>query len=82
MHTHLLTTDQSKPRITVKSAWPPNSQIPLHWAAWTGSYEAARRLVAAGSDPDLNNSEGWSPLDIARRQQHSKVIMLLESSRS
>jgi ankyrin repeat protein len=50
----------------------------LHDAAWRGDLDGVRRLLAAGADPNVPESDevdfGWSPLMLAAR---SPVIMRL-----
>ncbi|KAJ1476539.1 hypothetical protein T484DRAFT_1824559 [Baffinella frigidus] len=45
--------------------------------AQNGHLAGVRALVAAGADKDTNNSDGASPLSIARDTRHEAVVKFL-----
>jgi ankyrin repeat protein len=49
-----------------KTSDVPSGQTPLHWAAKFGVYFAAWKLLQAGADCSVVDSEGMTPLDHAR----------------
>lgn len=49
----------------------------LHYAAIDGDVEAARALLAAGSDPDAQDAQGWSPLHFAAQASAAAVVEVL-----
>lgn len=55
-------------------------ETPLHWAGWTGHHKSARLLLACGANPLVENGGGFTPLDLARRQDHQKLISLFEEN--
>jgi ankyrin repeat protein len=52
----------------------------LHHAAEAGSLSAARVLLIAGADPKAINLSGSSPRDVAIRNGHLEVAMMLEQA--
>jgi ankyrin repeat protein len=52
---------------------------PLHHAARFGQYDMVRLLLSRGADPTMRNSDGKSPLGLARQLQHVNVSELLSS---
>ncbi|NKB68610.1 MAG: hypothetical protein GKR89_16225 [Candidatus Latescibacteria bacterium] len=52
-------------------------QTPLHLAAWNGHTEAAKRLLAAGADPNAINHRGESPLQLATTYGHRETVEAL-----
>jgi ankyrin repeat protein len=51
----------------------------LHWAALAGQPRAAYVLLKSGAAPDIRDSAGRTPLDLARRLNQTPVIQLLSS---
>ena len=49
----------------------------LHYAANAGDVAAVRSLLAAGSDPDARDSQGWSPLHFAAQAASGPVVQAL-----
>jgi len=43
----------------------PDGMTALHWSAWHGEADVARRLIAAGADPNASTHYGITPLTIA-----------------
>jgi ankyrin repeat protein len=61
-----------------------SGQTTLHFAAKDKNVDLVRVLVAAGADPNLKESHGWTPLDIAKFPDYApndEVIRALESAR-
>ena len=53
-------------RTTVSKSGVPSGQTPLHWAAKFGVYFAVWKLLQAGADYTVADSESMTPLDHAR----------------
>ncbi len=49
----------------------------LHWAAYDGLFKAVNLLLEFGANARLTNDEGETPLDLAVRNGHDDVAMLL-----
>ncbi|CAH0518124.1 unnamed protein product [Peronospora belbahrii] len=54
-----------------------NRRTPLHWAAISGSTEAADVLLKAGADPNFQDTRGRSPLHWAAKLNKFEVVRLL-----
>ncbi|RLN25815.1 hypothetical protein BBJ28_00026864, partial [Nothophytophthora sp. Chile5] len=54
-----------------------NRRTPLHWAAISGSKEAADLLLEAGADPNFQDARGRSPLHWAARLNKLDVVRSL-----
>ena len=52
---------------------------PLSLAAKNGQLQSARTLLRHGADRNSKDSDGKTPLDHAREQGHSDIVMLLEA---
>ena len=52
----------------------------LHYAILEGNLEAARRLVADGSDPNAVDDNGWTPLHVAAAASNAACVALLLDS--
>jgi len=63
----------------------PNQQRPfdgetsLHHAVRKGSAKMVKLLLAHGADPDLADSEGISPIELARRTNRIHIVNLMEA---
>lgn len=55
-------------------------QTPLAAAAAWGETDAVRALLEAGTDPGVVDSEGRTPLDLARLGGHTETAELLETA--
>jgi ankyrin repeat protein len=55
---------------------------PLHETAHNGSLELTTFLLEHGANPAARDTEGRTPADIARAQDHPDVAELIEASRS
>ena len=49
----------------------------LHYAANDGDMEAVKALLASGSNPDAQDSQGWSPLHFAAQASSGVVTKSL-----
>ena len=56
-------------------------RTPLILATMHGHIEAVRRLLAAGANPALPDSEGLDALQHARRQGLNQIVQLIEARR-
>lgn len=56
-------------------------ETPLHWAAWTGNYKSAKWLLKYGANPRATNNTGVTPIDLAKRQEHTRLYRLLSKKR-
>mmetsp|Transcript_12241 Transcript_12241/g.23136 ORF Transcript_12241/g.23136 Transcript_12241/m.23136 type:complete len:190 (+) Transcript_12241:51-620(+) len=58
-------------------------ELPLHVAARLGEVELIRLLLQASADPKAKNSQGLTPLAVARKEDrggsHQEVIQLLQT---
>eukprot|EP00644_Phytophthora_capsici_P014393 jgi/Phyca11/539610/estExt2_Genewise1Plus.C_PHYCAscaffold_30789 len=54
-----------------------NRRTPLHWAAISGSAEAAEALLNGGADPNFQDVRGRSPLHWAARLNKLEVVRAL-----
>lgn len=50
----------------------------VHWAAWTGHFKSAKMLLLHGGDPNRKNIGGFTPIDLARLQEHKTILELFE----
>lgn len=55
---------------------------PLHYAAETGSKNAAMFLLIAGADPRAETADGATPIAIAREEEHLDVLELCDKPAS
>ena len=60
--------------------WDLQTDELLHAAVSSSQLEVARFLVQAGVDPSGVDASGETPLQVARRQEDSDMIDLLENS--
>jgi ankyrin repeat protein len=51
---------------------------PLHEAARAGQARAVQLLLQHGADPTARDDDGFTPLDLARRENRSQVVSLLQ----
>jgi ankyrin repeat protein len=59
--------------------WRSRPIPPLLYAAEIGNFELAQFCLSAGADPFVHDF-GKTPLDIAQRNRHAKVVVLLEQA--
>lgn len=59
------------------NAAQPDGTTPLHWAAYRNDLGLARRLLAAGAQPQTANQYGVRPLSLACLSGNEKLIRLL-----
>lgn len=63
--------------------WERNGALtPLHAAVSNGRYEEAKILVERGADLSIRDSEGFTPLERARRSNSLDMVELLASHMS
>jgi len=51
---------------------------PLHDAVRKGSAKMVKLLLAHGADPDVQNAEGLSPVELAKRRDQTHLVNLME----
>ena len=51
----------------------------LHYAALSGLKKCVEYLLAHGADPYIENKAGLSPCDLAMRENHHDIALVLES---
>ena len=59
---------------------PPTAKAPdisIHEAAAEGNIEVVKQHLAAGTDVDFRNQQGFTPLHVAAQKGHNKVAELL-----
>ena len=52
----------------------------LYHAAYRGNMDIVQALLQAGANPTIRNNNGETPLDIARRKNHTATIPLLQAA--
>ncbi|XP_049770191.1 poly [ADP-ribose] polymerase tankyrase-1-like [Schistocerca cancellata] len=57
-----------------------SGNTPLHDAAWRGHAGVATALLEAGADREVRNDNGDTPLDLAKRNNHQRLVDILGSS--
>jgi hypothetical protein len=57
---------------------PIGTTSALHWAASKGYARSAERLLTGGADPLLLDSDRTTPLELARRAGHQRVVAVLQ----
>jgi len=58
---------------------PADGTTPLYIAAQYGHAECVRTLLKFGADPSLAHKNGYSPLEVAYKNNHKDVQVLLEA---
>jgi ankyrin repeat protein len=61
----------------VNATGPANGYTPLHDAVWVNNVDAAKLLLESGADTTIKNTDGFTPLDMARKTGKRKMILLL-----
>lgn len=61
---------------------PQNGETALHAAAMFGNLPVVKQLVAAGSDINWKNQDGWTALQVAKQQNFTSVVDYLEERRA
>jgi ankyrin repeat protein len=59
---------------------PPTGKAPdisIHDAAWDGNIEAVKQHLAAGTDVNAKDKNGWTPLHAAAFEDHKEIAELL-----
>ncbi|MGR3972215.1 ankyrin repeat domain-containing protein [Shewanella sp. 1180_01] len=51
----------------------------LHDAAWSGNYLGVKNLILYGADVNLRNSDGKTPLDLAKERRDDLIVKLLQA---
>ena len=51
---------------------------PLHEAASSGSLDSLKILLDAGAKVNVKSNNGYTPLDMAKREDHSSCVVELE----
>lgn len=54
------------------------SQTPLFYAAWRGHIDAVKALLIYGADANIKNNKGFTPPMIAKQNNHSLIIIVLQ----
>jgi serine/threonine-protein phosphatase 6 regulatory ankyrin repeat subunit B len=56
---------------------PKNGGITLHYAAWIGDIDSIEKHIENGTDVDKQDDNGWTALQLAVWNRHTKVVELL-----
>ena len=73
-------TEPVEPVAEASTPEPPTAEAPdinIHDAAEEGKIKAVTQHLAAGTDVNAQNEDGWTPLYIAARKGHKEVAGLL-----
>jgi hypothetical protein len=57
---------------------PFGGDTPLHDAVHKGSVKMVKLLLAHGADPDIQNAQGLSPIELAKRRDQTHLVSLME----
>ena len=52
---------------------------PLHWAVSDGAAKLVKLLLSHGADPDVQNAEGVSALEAAKRREKTNLVRIMEA---
>jgi ankyrin repeat protein len=69
-----------EPVVEAAQPEPPTAKAPaisIHNAAWDGNIEAVKQHLAAGTDVNAKNKNGWTPLHFAAFEDHKEIAELL-----
>jgi ankyrin repeat protein len=61
----------------VNATSPVNGYTPLHDAVWVNNIDAAKLLLEFGADTAVKDTEGFTPLDKARKTGKREMVLLL-----
>lgn len=65
--------------ININEPYPDNGNTPLHIAAWNGYAEIVQLLLTAPAiDKTLKNKSGQTALDLAKQNNHTDTVRLLQ----
>ena len=65
--------------ININEPYPDNGNTPLHIAAWNGYAEIVQLLLTAPAiDKTLKNKSGQTALDLAKQNNHTDIVRLLQ----
>jgi ankyrin len=60
------------------SEGPFGGDTPLHDAVHKGSVKMVKLLLAHGADPHIQNAQGLSPIELAKRRDQTHLVSLME----
>lgn len=63
----------------VNAIGPSNGYTPLHDAVWGNNLSALELLVENGGDMSVKGHDGYTPLEKARRENKTALVVYLES---
>lgn len=69
-----------KHRADVNARGYRQDETPLHIAASRGRVDIVKILLGSGADPYLRNTHKKYPLDFAREENHSEIVLLLDNA--
>src|SRR5580658_4205442 len=66
-----------KGSLSSNTAFTVETQMKVHFAAWTGDKESAEMLVRQGEDITVPDSYGWTALHLAVWNMHADMVIFL-----
>lgn len=69
----------SKAEPNVQETFRFGSDSPLHDAVTLSSARMVKALLAHGADPDMQNQQGLTPLELAKRRNFGHLVHIMES---